>query len=190
MDNYRQIEKYSIEPGVAVEVGTERKHGSTTWLAEYLIGKTDKFFSIDADPLVGSRFKNNKNVTVVGAKAEEWLSNMAEDTKISFAYMDGYDIEVKDHWPRWEDSYRGFGYEDGYTVKMCTMSHLLQSIEISKRAVKGCVVIFDDTILYWCMSTGKGALAVPYLISQGFEVVDSREINPGGFSGYVVLVKQ
>jgi hypothetical protein len=188
MESYKQIEKYDVPKGIGVEVGTERKHGSTSWLAEYLKDKCDSFFTIDIDPAQAHKFEDRNDVKPLTGKAEDVLASpYIED--ISFSYMDGYDIELEDNLHRWNVQYKSQGYEDGHTMKGCAMSHLKQAVIISEKSVDGCVVIFDDTIFKWHTIFGKGSLAVPYFISQGFGVVDAYEHTPGNVAGYVVLVK-
>jgi hypothetical protein len=190
MKAYLQIQKYDLPEGIAVEVGTDRGEGSTGWLAEYLADKTTKFYTIDSCPYAARSLLGRDDVTVICAPGEKWLDVLPADTVIAFAYLDGYDIEREDHTERWEAEYKYMGYPNGHTAEMCVTSCLMQAMSIHERSTKGTIIILDDTAFHWHTVFGKGALAVPYLISQGFVVLENYAERTGELPAYVVMEKK
>lgn len=164
MDGYKLLSKYFDGlSGTAIEIGSERGHGSTEWIANFLKGTSIEFNTIDPDR---NQFNNAK--TISGAiphhcTGEEWLSRYNKND-ICFGYIDGADHH---------GGCRGIEV-DAYSVR----SHLDCSVLIESRTADKCVLIFDDTNYSVVRCIGKGAFGVPYLIGRGFEVVDAFYYTP------------
>ncbi len=169
MEPYKLLGKYADGlSGTCLEIGTERGHGSSTWLEGFIRDNgIGRFITIDPVPMW-----SGERCEVITGLAEDWLleCNLSD---ICFVYMDGADYHNGTQGPA----------VDEYSVA----AHLEAAVEIEKRAAERCVIIFDDTNYKGWRCLGKGAFAVPYLIGRGFEVLHDYAHEPDSLYAGVVL---
>lgn len=166
-----------------VEVGSERGVGSTYYMAKYCDENNLSFYTIDpstesnasAKKILG-KFKSNK-LQAVKAKGEDFLNGF-EKQKIVLAYLDGFDVVFPGHIHSQDriDAYASWGIDlmkDGN--RLSAEVHLETTKYIYQNVVKGGVIAFDDT--YWENDEwfGKGKTAIPFLLKNGYELVNNKE---------------
>lgn len=183
---YRYLSLYQPEPGCLIEIGSERGEGSTRFLDAYACRHKLRFYTADIDP---DTHEAAKRITR-GARQSTGVALLRRvRTPVSVAYLDGFDwTPAGAENEAWLIDQRARYAELGYemTNENCQREHLAEAQLIADRAADSCVVICDDTWhdRRW---TGKGGLAVPYLISQGFTVVDHAGRENDSSLGYAVL---
>lgn len=164
-----------------VEVGTTREHvrnqGSTSQLAMLCKELNLQFVTVDMDPFNTERAQayfdeNNLPFEAVNAKGEDYLA--AFKGKIHYAFLDAYDFDHGKHSERRQSRYEEF-LGSRIEEEQCHKMHLDCAVSlVDKLAAKGLICIDDtwqDEDGNW---TAKGTLAVPYLLENGFEIVDAR----------------
>jgi hypothetical protein len=183
---YRYLSLYDPAPGVLVEIGSERGEGSTVWLSRYAKRCGLRFYTADIDP---DTHRAARRITPGArlARGRDLLRKLR--SPVSVAYLDGFDWipQGREHVP-WIADQRARYHELGYhlTNEDCQHEHLHEAKALAERAADRCAVIADDTWLDENEWTGKGGLAVPYLIGEGFEVVDHAGCQDESL-GYVVM---
>lgn len=190
---------YKLAAGVAytpdsviLEVGVERDSdgtGSTTFLAS--VGP--RVFVIDVDEEQFKRACSIDNVVPLLGLAESVLRTWT--VPIGFAWLDGHDWPYE-HAPAgmWDAQEREYHERhQAYSRDASRASHLTIAKLIAPHVIPGGVVAFDDT---WRLPSvldptpgpgwnGKGGAAVPYLLEQGFTIINSGDIH----HGHVVMLK-
>jgi hypothetical protein len=189
---YKQVEKFfnNIDRGIWIEIGVERGEGSSRWFAEHAKAKATKFYAVDADQnqiqsltqLFEESGGKPANTELRHAKGEDFLGQLAEeisDEKVSLVYLDNFDW---DYWLTIEPEPFVADVKKNYTenlgVEMTNMNsqlaHLAQAMWLVHIMSDHCVIICDDT---WYhpqegVFVGKCGAAVPYLLLNGFKIVD------------------
>lgn len=177
--------------GWLVEVGCSREiiegQASTAQLASFAQEHGLQFAGIDLDP---------ENIRALqhelGEQGRCWLLGKGEellaqwDKPITALYLDAYDFWHKSHSEIREavycDAY-GTGINDGE----CQRMHLVAAREGSRSLVAGGVLAIDDTWPDAGAWQGKGALAVPWLLAQGWPLLEAADravvfLKPGDSS--------
>lgn len=176
-DYYDELE------GSVVEIGSSNGEGSTFYFAGLFFRKPKfKFYTIDFNSEVHHNVEFLSSVDAYNMKGEDFLRNkFPEDEKICFAYLDNFDwiwkgTEYTDHTQYQKNVY------SGYNLTMnnhnSQLAHLRQAIEIFKLAADKCVILLDDTMTdngEWF--SGKGGMAVPWLIANGWNLIIDHWIN-------------
>jgi hypothetical protein len=186
---FLRAEKYldqipSSKVGEFVEIGTNRnfRDGSTktisTWAERY--GKNLK--SVDIDPRVCEFVKQFEiqNLELYNQTGESYLQKFIKsDQKISLLYLDNFDWDwhpedSEDFVLEQQSRYQELGFE--MTNVNSQRAHLDQMIAALPCMAEQCIVILDDTwfIKAWAHFSGKGGAVVPYLISNGFKVLETE----------------
>lgn len=164
-----------------VEIGTTREavpgQGSTRQLAELCDTLGLDFVTVDMDPENGRRAKqmfrrNGQSFDVVSGKGEEYLAQ-TEDP-LDYVFLDAYDFDHGMH-SEWRQSRYTQVLGDRISDEACHRMHLeCAKVLVEKLAPDG-LICFDDTWRdeegHW---TAKGKTAMPYLLEQGFEVIEAR----------------
>jgi len=181
---YRYLALYEPDPGCLVEVGSERGEGSTEWLDRYARAHGLRFYTADIDP---ETYAKARDITP-GARLCPGRVLLKRVKSVSIAYLDGFDWmpskEASQTWAlKQRARYRRLGVEQ--TNEASEREHLCEAELVAAKATKRCAVICDDT--FWeGRWQGKGAQAVPYLLNEGFEVVDDQHAEPESL-GCVVM---
>lgn len=170
---YRYLSLYKPSPGCLIEVGSERGEGSTAWLADYSKRHGLRFYTADIDPEAHGRARE----ITAGARLTTGVELLKRVGSVSVAYLDGYDWippwATVEEWVNLQRSrYRQLGID--HSNEACEAVHLEEAELVARKATDRCVVICDDTFRDDGRWRGKGALAVPYLQAEGFEIVDHQ----------------
>ena len=159
-----------------IEIGSVREdlHGqnSTESFIKLCLEKDMKLISVDMDIKCSDNAKklfdkyNFTNGEIITKKGEDYFK---EINSFDFIYLDGYDYDHKKHAENRQHSYqREFGKE--INNDDCWNSHLLMVQELCKKKIdKHSLICFDDII---SESIGKGVTAIPYLNSNGWNVIE------------------
>lgn len=180
--SYLQLQSSaSVKGKVLIEIGTTRENvpgqGSTRLLAE-LCKKLDMhFITVDMDPnnsLSAQSVFNQLNVgfEAITMKGEDYLRQY--NGRLDFIFLDAYDFDHGMHSALRQDRYiKYLGAE--IDEQQCHQMHLECAESLITKLSPDGIICFDDA---WQTETGqwtaKGTLAVPYLLSNGFEAIEAR----------------
>jgi hypothetical protein len=187
---FRRAEKYleQIDPnymGWFVEVGTSRNgdDGSTWTIANWAAHYNKKLYTSDIDPeniKFVTKFDIPNLRTWLGS-GEQFFQNFSSHIDvISFLYLDNFDWDwhpdntepfVVDQQSR----YRELGLEMNNVNSQ--RAHLEQMIAALPYMAKQSIVVLDDTWYnqWWGHYSGKGGAVVPYLLANGYTVLETEE---------------
>ena len=182
----------------ALEIGSERGEGSTFFLHQFFARRGVPFYSVDFEK---SAYQQAHAICSGGAylmSGEEFLAEVFPSfgRRVIFAYLDNFDWIYKSWGKKTADkiisrqapSYRRQGMTLSNQNSM--KAHLAQSKLLCHHASPECIVLCDDT---WPLPdsgySGKGGLAVPYLLGEGFRVLAQSAPATQTFHGYVALKK-
>jgi hypothetical protein len=167
-----------IDSGVILEIGSTRGDGSTQFFAGYVSHNIKfKFYTVDINTEITRhllKFERVKysNIKVFTGKGEDIIDQINEP--ISYAYLDNFDLIREESR---SDPYvleLVTAYKKNFGIEMnndnCHAAHLLQAQKVSKKAAKRCIIQLDDTH-YNNGWVGKGATAVPWLLSVGWRIL-------------------
>lgn len=182
MSALRDLGAQKLKPGqLLVEVGTTRERvrnqGSTSKLAMMCKEYGLQFVTVDMDPFNSERAQhffdeNDLPFVAVNSKGEDYLASFRG--KIHYAFLDAYDFDHGKHSERRQSRYEEF-LGSRIEEEQCHKMHLDCAVSLAdKLAAKGLICIDDtwqDEDGNW---TAKGTLAVPYLLKNGFEIVEAR----------------
>ncbi len=178
------IELEKRKPGAlfgkhVVEVGTTRERylnqGSTEKLAMFTAFLGMHFTTVDMDPENTAHAAEilrhlNPSAEAVTDKGESYLAN--GEAPLDFVYLDAFDYDHGKH-----SAVRQQRYVEnlGTTItnEACWSAHEACAQALIKRMPPEGIVVFDDT---WKDADGKfdgkGKLAVPLLVENGFEIIE------------------
>lgn len=172
----------TYRPGDCIlEVGTERGEGSTAYLREFAQQRGAEFVTVDPDP-------ERAQFGAVSARAEDYLEDW-QHGHIRFAYLDGFDWPYSWHLsdPQamrdYSAQYAAWGAE--FSQEASAESHLAIARHLCRLGAD--VIVLDDTWFSPRGWQGKGGTAVPYLIGNGFYVVEHSSSTAEPTGGYVHL---
>ena len=166
---------------VLIEVGTTREilagQGSTRKLAELCQLLDIRFITVDMDP------RNTRNAQrmfaregvsgqAITARGEDYLARYSGE--IDYVFLDAYDFDHGNHSEWRQDRYEQF-LGDRIDEEKCHQMHLDCAHSLIEKMAPGGLICFDDT---WTTEDGawaaKGTTAMPFLIANGFEVLEKR----------------
>jgi hypothetical protein len=184
---FKAAEQYldQLSYGQFVEIGTSRNgdDGSTKSLAEWAGRSNSDLITVDVDPINCDfvRAMNLSGVEIVNAKGEDYLNQRIFGMRpIKFLYLDNFDWDWHPDKP--EDFIRD--QQERYTELGLVMNnvnsqstHLKQMILALPHMAERCLVVCDDTWYnkWWGHYSGKSGAVVPFLISNGFDVLYTEE---------------
>lgn len=178
--------------GSVVEIGSERGGGSTEILSRLCLRCGLKFYSVDFERGAYERAVGTPFVRAYKMTGEEFLAHVfpAFGERICLAYLDNFDfifpyIEEKKFVHKQMELYRSYGFE--MNNDNSKRAHLRQAISIEKFASDKCIVVLDDTWYINGEFDGKGGLAAPYLIAEGFNILHATPRSEPHHKRYVVL---
>ncbi|MBC7735873.1 MAG: hypothetical protein H7245_01315 [Candidatus Saccharibacteria bacterium] len=164
-----------------VEIGTTREdvpgQGSTRVLGQFCAWSGCDFFTVDMDPR-NSRHANRMfdrlglSARAVTARGQDWLA--AFDGIIDAVFVDAYDFDHGKHSEIRQARYERFlgGRID---EAECHQMHLDCAQSLIHLLAPDGIICIDDTWLddagKW---TAKGTTAMPFLLENGFEVIEAR----------------
>ena len=185
---FRRAEQYLDHidsSGQFIEIGTSRNgdDGSTKIIAEWAGRFNQKLYTVDIDyENINFVTKYNiPNLKTYWGSGESFFENFpAHLGPISFLYLDNFD------WDWHPDNPEPFVLEqrlryDELGLEMNNVnsqrSHLEQMMKALTYMADKCIVVLDDTWYnqWWGHYSGKGGAVVPFLLSQGYQVLDTEE---------------
>lgn len=164
-----------------VEIGTTREavpgQGSTKQLALLCAELGLDFVTVDMDPENGRRARQMLRRTghsfkAMSGKGEEYLAQT--DEPLDYVFLDAYDFDHGNH-SEWRQSRYSQFLGDRISDAACHQMHLECAQALVKKLAPDGLICFDDT---WRDEAGawtaKGKTAMPYLLENGFEVIEAR----------------
>jgi hypothetical protein len=187
---FRRAEQYldqfdSDHVGWFVEIGTSRNgdDGSTKAIADWAARFGQQLYTIDID------YENIDFVTRQGipniktylGSGEQFFQTWPDLLgTVSFLYLDNFDWDWHPDNPEsfvleQQTRYLELGLE--MTNVNSQRAHLEQMIAAMPVMAKQSVVVLDDTWYnqWWGHYSGKGGAVVPFLLSQGYQVLETEE---------------
>lgn len=172
------IRKTDRDTNTIIEIGAtrEKEHtlqNSTIHLCIYCNDKSIDFISVDMDS--ENILRNNNDLDSMNLKYKSFIKKGEDflkeyDGVIDVIYLDAFDFYHNSHSEKRKSKYRDImGTE--ITNENSHKMHLECSIEISKKSKQGTIVCFDD-VLNGKTFDGKGKTAIPYLLDNGFEIIE------------------
>lgn len=172
-----------LKEGCIVEIGSARESietSSTKYFNDISKKYGVNFYSIDFSEYCYGLAKSLIGNKAILGKGEEKIQEIKE--RISVLYLDNFDIIDN---PTHESSLRtrikkfGNAYEKNNvdiekTNLLSQKTHLTQAQSSLPKLSANGVVIFDDTPRSGDGFSGKGGLAVPWLVSQGFKILHTQ----------------
>ncbi|TDP40210.1 hypothetical protein DEU29_102110 [Idiomarina aquatica] len=178
---HKKDSRNSKKKPVLIEVGTTRENvpgqGSTLQLAALAHEQSIQFISVDMDPHNSRWAKFNMELMqlpgeTVNQKGEDFLAEFPGP--IEYVFLDAYDFDHGNHSDLRQQRYQKYLGSNIDEVQ-CHKMHLDCAKTLAKKLSPEGVVCVDDTWQdekgYW---TAKGTLAVPYLLENGFKVIEAR----------------
>lgn len=166
---------------VLIEVGTTRENvpgqGSTLQLAALAKQKNIQFISVDMDPHNSCWATFNLELmrlpgTAVTQKGEDFLAEFSEE--IEYVFLDAYDFDHGKHSELRQQRYQKY-LGGSIDERQCHQMHLECAKALLEKLSQGGLICIDDT---WQDEKGKwkakGTLAVPYLLENGFKIIEAR----------------
>ena len=167
-------------PMSMVEIGTTREsvpgQGSTRRLGEFCKEHGIEFVTVDMDPH-NSRVAQKMfdglamGFEAVTMKGEDYLRQRKEP--LDFVFLDAYDFDHGQHSELRQSRYLKF-LGSRIDEQACHQMHLDCAQSVLRLLSPVGVVCIDDTWLENGAWTAKGTLAMPYLLQNGFELIDAR----------------
>ncbi len=186
---FREVGRYlhgSFKPHeIIVEIGSDRWEGSTAYFADLANTHHTRMITVDLDPEAYHRVIKTVNkdhlerLEFVCADANDWCQSFDQRARqIKVLYLDNFDWDWEPSLPsediqKQQAWYRKMGLE--MTNLNCQASHLDQMITLMPYMSQRSVVCIDDTYLYNGVYIGKGGAVVPYLMTQGYQILQSGE---------------
>ena len=187
---FKRAEQYldQITPedmGWFVEVGTSRNgdDGSTKTIAGWAAQRGRQLYTVDVDPdnikfVLKFQIPNLKTWLGTG---EQFFATWSDHLgKISFLYLDNFDWDwhpenTEPFVLEQQARYQKLGLE--MTNVNSQRAHLEQMIAALPLMSKRSIVVLDDTWYnrWWGHYSGKGGAVVPFLLANGYRVLDTEE---------------
>lgn len=171
--------------GEFVEIGTNRnfRDGSTKTIAGWANRYNKRLKSVDIDPKVCEFVKQFQisNLDLYNQTGESYLREFqASNQKITFLYLDNFDWDwhpenSEDFVIEQQVRYQELGFV--MTNVNSQRAHLDQMIAALPCMTEKCIVVLDDTWILkgWAHFSGKGGAVVPYLLNNGFTVLETED---------------
>ncbi len=170
---------------VIVEIGSDRWEGSTAYFADLAHTHRTRLITVDLDPEAYPRIVKtvNKNhlerVEFVCAEARNWCGSFNQRSrKIKVLYLDNFDWDWEPEQPSAEIKKQQAWYQkQGLTMTNleCQISHLDQMTTLMPSMAPRSIVCIDDTYQHLGVYVGKGGAVVPYLLNNGYQMLESGD---------------
>lgn len=163
-----------------VEIGTTREQvpgqGSTRKLGEFCTTHGIDFVTVDMDPhnsrsaerLFESLSMPYRAITM---KGEDYLRQLTEP--VDFVFLDAYDFDHGGHSELRQSRYVKF-LGSRIDEAACHQMHLDCAESLLRWLTPHGIICVDDTWTEDGVWTAKGKLAMPFLLENGFELIDAR----------------
>jgi glycosyltransferase involved in cell wall biosynthesis len=196
-NSFYTMEKYQkILKGSVLEIGSDRHEGSTEYFNNICQKNNVDFYSVDCEQGAYERAKSIVGTRAFKMKGEDFIKGLESDTtliKFSFVFLDNFDFFI----PGVGDPKNLVDIENNYKLlnmlfnnEESQKTHLLQAQLIQPYMMDDAIIGFDDT---WQKPDGtfdgKGGTAVPWLLQNGYTILDEGRIGDVIVGGYVILSK-
>lgn len=172
-----------LKEGCIVEIGSVRESitDSSTKYFNDMSKKYDvNFYSIDFSEYCYELAKSLIGDKAILGKGEEKIQEIKEP--ISILYLDNFDIindskheaSLRTRIKKFGNAYEKNNVDIDPTNLLSQETHLAQAQASLPKLSENGVVIFDDTPKLGERFGGKGALAVPWLVSQGLKILHTQ----------------
>lgn len=172
-----------LKEGCIVEIGSVRESitDSSTKYFNDISKKYDvNFYSIDFSEYCYELAKSLIGDKAILGKGEEKIQEIKEP--ISILYLDNFDIindskheaSLRTRIKKFGNAYEKNNVDIDPTNLLSQETHLAQAQASLPKLSENGVVIFDDTPKLGERFGGKGALAVPWLVSQGLKILHTQ----------------
>ena len=166
-----------------LEIGTTREalpnQDSTRVLSGFCRDHGWTFTTCDMDPANTARAaamftKMGVGFTAVTARGEEYVASGHD--RFDVVYLDAYDFDHGKHSEQRQQRYEEF-LGARIDQQACEIMHLETIKGLSRSGARRCLVVIDDT---WRADVdspwqGKGPLAIPWALANGWEIVMEHE---------------
>jgi cephalosporin hydroxylase len=197
---YQQVGRHlsgTFPDEVIVEIGSDRWEGSSAYFADLANTHGMQFITVDLDPGAGLRLRKTialehvSLVEFVQTEGTAW-SKQYSGSAIKALYLDNFDWD----WSTNRHSEMIEQQREWYSSQGITMSnlasqtsHITQMVNLLPHMSAQCVICVDDTYEYNGVFIGKGGAVVPYLLGQGFDLIEASDygvILGRGQQNYIV----
>lgn len=168
-------------PLVLVEIGTTRENvpgqGSTEKIARFCLEHGIVFITVDMDPhntaMAEALFRSlgGAGLTAVHEKGEDFLEHY--QGALDFLFLDAYDFDHGNHSALRQSRYQKY-LGKPISDADCHQMHLSCAQAARKKLSPWGLICIDDTWLEAGDWKAKGTLAMPYLLGQGFRLMEAR----------------
>lgn len=194
-NSFYAMEKYQrILKGAVLEIGSDRHEGSTEYFNNICKKNNVKFYSVDCEQSAHDRARSIIGDRAFKAKGEDFLDSLwLADQKFSYVFLDNFDFFI----PGVGDpknlveiykNYEKLGMD--VSNESSRQAHLLQAQKVQQYMMDDAIIGFDDT---WQKPDGtfdgKGGTAVPWLLQNGYTILEEGRIGEVVVGGYVILSK-
>ena len=187
MASHNLLEKIKIDilkDTCIVEIGSARESAGDQTSTSYFKNIANKigatFFSVDFSPLSHTYAREIINENAILSDGSAFLSTFEKysNNKISILYLDNFDIIYNDKHKEsllkrvgniYSENNEDLNNERSAIVHLEQLKSALPHLENKN------VIIIDDTMIINGNWWGKGALAVPYLLSLGYSINHKSE---------------
>ncbi|MDP1547494.1 MAG: hypothetical protein Q8L87_15915 [Anaerolineales bacterium] len=165
---------------VLIEIGTTRENvpgqGSTRKIAEFCLKHKLHFITVDMDPhntrMAANMFASlGAPFEAITSKGEDYLRNYTG--QFDFIFLDAYDFDHGGHSALRQSRYKKF-LGNPIDEAACHQMHLECAQSVMTKLTGQGLVCFDDTWLVDGKWTAKGTLGMPYLLANGFKLLEAR----------------
>jgi hypothetical protein len=182
MASHNLLEKIKInnfKNTCIVEIGSARESAGDQTSTSYFKNIATKidatFFSVDFSPLSHAYAREIINENAILSDGATFLSSFEKysNKKISILYLDNFDIIYNDKHKESLLKRVGNIYSknnEDLNNERSSIVHLEQLISALPYLENNNVIIIDDTMIINDIWWGKGALAVPHLLSIGYTI--------------------
>lgn len=163
-----------------IEIGTTREQipgqGSTRQIAAFCLQHGLKFVTVDMDPhnshMARETFASmGAPFEAVTMKGEDYLRQW--QGPIDVVFLDAYDFDHGHHSALRQSRYEKF-LGSAIDDAQCHQMHLDCAESLVAKLAPDGIVCFDDTWLEDGRWIAKGVLAMPYLLANGFRLLEAR----------------
>ena len=179
-----EIKYSSLKEGVIVEIGSAREtnneESSTFYFNQIAIKNNTEFFSVDFSEKSWLMAKSIVKEMAILSDGNLFLKNFRNYTKknISVLYLDNFDVIYNEKHKISLLNRVGNIYQENnenLNNQRAAEVHLEQVVTSMKFLSDDAIIIIDDTKFIDSNWWGKGALVVPYLLNNNFQIIIEDE---------------
>lgn len=163
----------SIEGKNVIEIGTTREINPRQDSSKHLFllsqEKNFNFITVDMDPENTERIKSRfPGINAITMKGEDFLKNY--EGNIDYIYLDAFDFYHGGHTEKRQQAYKTH-LNTSINDTECHQMHLECVQNCYQKVNIGGIIVFDD-VLGSNFNRGKGVTAIPFLLENGFELLE------------------